>query len=251
MLKIIHISDTHGFHRNVKVPFGDVLVHSGDISNRGEKFMVEDFIDWFVSQPHRYKVFIAGNHDICFDENHPLNINHLEKKILGENFYAMKPSWLLGLLENLPENVFYLEDSGCEIEGVKFWGSPWTPWFYGEYWVFNKHRYKDIREKWDLIPQGTDVVITHGPVQYKCDYVPQSQNFVGCSELDYVLQDIKPILHLSGHIHEGYGWAYNGNTEFFNGSILDVNYKISNDAWVIDIFKDTKEIKVHNNTLTQ
>ena len=56
-MNIVHISDTHGFHRKVKVPFGQVLIHSGDISNRGEKYQVEDFIDWFVNQPHKYKIF--------------------------------------------------------------------------------------------------------------------------------------------------------------------------------------------------
>jgi len=65
MMNIVHISDTHGFHRKVNVPFGDVLIHSGDISNRGEKHQVEDFIDWLVNQPHKYKIFIAGNHDIA------------------------------------------------------------------------------------------------------------------------------------------------------------------------------------------
>lgn len=250
MMKIVHISDTHGFHNKIKVPYGDVLIHSGDISNRGEKYMVEDFIEWFVNQPHPYKIFIAGNHDICFDENHSINQSYIQKEMWGDDYLKLKPDWLLSLLENLPDNVFYLEDSGCEINGVKFWGSPWTPWFYGEFWVFNKQRYGDIRKVWNLIPNDTNVVITHGPVQYKCDYVPRSQQFVGCEELDYVLQQVKPIIHLSGHIHEGYGWGYNGDTEFFNGSILNENYEVMNDPWVIDLCIDTKQVKVHNNTLT-
>ena len=149
MMNIVHISDTHGFHRKVKVPFGDVLIHSGDISNRGERYQVEDFIDWLVNQPHKYKIFIAGNHDICFDEHHPLNENKLEKHLMGEHYYPSKPAWLNNLLDNLPDNVFYLENDGCEIEDVKFWGSPVTPWFYGENWVFNKHRGHEIKQVWE------------------------------------------------------------------------------------------------------
>jgi hypothetical protein len=246
MLTLVHISDTHGFHRKLKVPFGDVLIHSGDLSNRGEKYQVEDFVDWLVNQPHRYKIFIAGNHDICFDEYHPLNERKLEKHLLGEHYYPMKPLWLLNLLEDLPDNVFYLENDGCEIEGVKFWGSPVTPWFYGEYWVFNKQRH-EIQTTWEKIPHETDVVITHGPVHYKCDYVPKDQFFAGCQELDFKLQEIKPLIHMSGHIHEGYGWAYNGNTEFFNGSVLDGNYSMKNDPWVIELNKHFREVNVLNN----
>ena len=250
MLNIVHISDTHGFHRKVKVPFGDVLIHSGDISNRGEKYQVEDFIDWFVNQPHRYKIFIVGNHDICFDEHHPLNVNHLEKHLMGENYYPHKRPWLTNLLDNLPDNVFYLENSGCEIEGVKFWGSPITPWFGGEYWVFNKHRGHDIKQVWEQIPMGTDVVITHGPVMYKCDYIPHQQFFAGCEDLERRIQEVKPMLHLSGHIHEGYSWAYNGSTEFFNGSVLDGNYEMKNDPWEIELNIHFREVKVLNNITT-
>jgi 3',5'-cyclic AMP phosphodiesterase CpdA len=178
MMNIVHISDTHGFHRKVKVPFGDVLIHSGDISNRGERYQVEDFIDWLVNQPHKYKIFIAGNHDICFDEHHPLNENKLEKHLMGKHYSPSKPAWLNNLLDNLPDNVFYLENDGCEIEGVKFWGSPVTPWFGGDFWVFNKHRGHDIKQVWEQIPMDTHVVITHGPVMYKCDYIPTNSSLL-------------------------------------------------------------------------
>jgi Icc-related predicted phosphoesterase len=154
------------------------------------------------------------------------------------------------LLYNLPDNVFYLENNGCEIEGVKFWGSPVTPWFGGEYWVFNKHRGHDIKQVWEQIPLGTHVVITHGPVMYKCDYIPHQQYFAGCEDLERKVQEVKPILHLSGHIHEGYSWAYNGNTEFFNGSVLDGNYEMKNDPWEIELNVDFKEVKVLNNIST-
>jgi hypothetical protein len=247
MLNIVHISDTHGLHRNIIVPDGDVLVHSGDISNVGERSGVEDFVKWFVGQPHRYKIFIAGNHDICFDEKHPLNENKLEKALMGVNYFPIKKGWLMDLLSDLPDNVFYLENSGCEIEGVKFWGSPITPWFYGEHWVFNKHRGNEIMEEWNKIPMGTHVVITHGPVMYKCDYIPHQRHFAGCEDLYKRIAEVKPMLHLSGHIHEGYGWAYNADTEFFNGSVLDGGYHVTNEPWRINLDVDFKEVNVLNN----
>jgi Icc-related predicted phosphoesterase len=153
-------------------------------------------------------------------------------------------------LDNLPNNVFYLENDGCEIEGVKFWGSPVTPWFGGDFWVFNKQRGHDIKQVWEQIPMDTHVVITHGPVMYKCDYIPNQQFFAGCEDLERKVQEVKPILHLSGHIHEGHSWAYNGNTEFFNGSVLDGNYEMKNDPWEIELNVHFKEVKVLNNIST-
>ena len=47
--RITHISDTHNKHKqlNGKLPGGDILIHSGDISSLGRKHEVEGFIDWF------------------------------------------------------------------------------------------------------------------------------------------------------------------------------------------------------------
>ena len=47
------------------------------------------------------------------------------------------------------------------MEGVKVYGSPWQPWFGG--WAFNLERGPDIAAKWALIPDDTDVLLTHGP----------------------------------------------------------------------------------------
>ncbi|MCK4490026.1 MAG: hypothetical protein KAU23_07180 [Anaerolineales bacterium] len=47
------------------------------------------------------------------------------------------------------------------IDGTKFYGSPWQPWFYD--WAFNLQRGPEIRSKWELIPEGIDILITHGP----------------------------------------------------------------------------------------
>lgn len=34
-MRIVHISDTHGHHSQLRLPQGDVLVHSGDFSDYG------------------------------------------------------------------------------------------------------------------------------------------------------------------------------------------------------------------------
>ncbi|MBC7863141.1 MAG: metallophosphoesterase, partial [Bacteroidia bacterium] len=114
-MKITLISDTHTKHASLKLPGGDLLIHSGDVSSRGKGDEIKNFLDWFSKQNYTHKVFIAGNHDFYFEQVHE------------------------GIIKNaIPENVIYLNDSCCEIEGVKIWGSPVQPWFYD--WAFNRSR---------------------------------------------------------------------------------------------------------------
>jgi predicted phosphodiesterase len=234
MPKIVAISDSHGMHRSLDpLPDGDILIHAGDISNVGGQVDVTDFISWFSHQPHSHKIFISGNHDRSFDP-----------KFNNESFFTtLKPTWLQALLMSLPKNVHYLENSEVEIEGIRFWGSPWTPWFHGTYWGFNKQRGADIKEVWNQIPHGIDVLITHGPAAHMLDYVPRSDEYVGCADLRYKIQEIKPLLHISGHIHEGYGCEYDGETIYLNASSVNFNYIIKNKPWEIEINKN-REIKV-------
>jgi hypothetical protein len=67
----------------------------------------------------------------------------------------------LKLLAEYP-TVIYLNDSGVEIDGLKFWGSPVQPYFHN--WAFNRIG-DDICKHWELIPLDTDILITHGPVK--------------------------------------------------------------------------------------
>jgi hypothetical protein len=53
------------------------------------------------------------------------------------------------------------QDSKINIEGIRIWGSPWQPNYHE--WAFMLERGEVIKKKWDLIPEGTDVLITHGP----------------------------------------------------------------------------------------
>lgn len=190
-MRIVLISDTHGKHKKVDVPPGDVLIHCGDVcAGRGNSWDFRNFIKWFGAQPHKRKILIAGNHDRClmFD----MDLCHAE-------------------LKKYPD-VTYLEDTGIEIEGVKFWGSPWTPQF-GD-WYFMVTRGEQAKSKWDLIPDDTDVLITHGPPFGVLDLVHPHPKYnvgmnAGCEELlDAVYRRVEPIIHAFGHIHGSYGKMY-------------------------------------------
>ena len=208
-MKIVAFSDTHAHHREVTLPDGDVLVFGGDLMTCGRKMNeVIGFADWFMKQPHEYKILIAGNHDRLFES---------QQRLCLDEFLTRE--------SNPPGREFhYLRDSGCEIEGIKFWGSPYQPWFYD--WAFNVHRGPAIKKYWDKIPEGTDVLITHGPPKgYGDQTIGWGGDRVGCEELSIAVQVIRPRVHIFGHIHNGYGVYETPNTNFHNVSICNEEYE--------------------------
>jgi len=208
-VKIVCISDTHQFHRRVEVPDGDVLIHAGDFSNHGQPNAIRDFNSWMAALPHKHKIVIAGNHDFLF-QNHP----DQARLILSD--------------------VTYLEDSGIEIEGVKFWGSPWSAEF-GD-WAFMGNEAR-LAEQWAKIPNDTQVLITHGPPLDIMDLVQRGER-VGSKSLSSRLTELKDLkLHVFGHIHESYGiWQHPENGHIFvNASTCDVHYSPINPPIVVEL----------------
>jgi hypothetical protein len=104
-LRFVCISDTHNKHEETILPEGDVLIHAGDFSNRGQEDEIVAFNEFLKSeklQNFKHKIFISGNHELSF------------------------PSKGKEEIERLFAGSTYLEDSGIEIEGIKIWGTPWT-----------------------------------------------------------------------------------------------------------------------------
>lgn len=202
-VKIVCISDTHLIHESgsklypmPKIPDGDILIHAGDATFVGDEYEIDRFVRWFKELPHQHKVFVAGNHDRDF-QDHP------------ERARAQ-----------LPPGVQYLQDSGCEIMGLKFYGAPWQPEF--QDWAFNLKRGAALRSKWSGIPNGIDVLVTHGPPHGVLDTTYDGEH-VGCEELhSVVFHRVEPRLHVFGHIHHCGGRMKRiGKTIFVNAAILN------------------------------
>ena len=137
-MKLVCTSDTHGFHHRLKLPPGDVLIHAGDFCSRGDEWEAKNFAVWLHDQNYKHKIVISGNHDRIMEKDPQF----------GELLFG-------GV-------AHYLLDSSVVIDGIKFYGSPWQPAFNN--WAFNIPRDSDeIAAKWNLIPDDTDVLITHGP----------------------------------------------------------------------------------------
>ena len=211
-MTFVAISDTHNIHTPMQLPDGDVLIHAGDVTGKGTEAQVQHFLAWFSAQPHRHKIFIAGNHDFYFELAQP------------ERIAAM-----------IPDNVIYLNDSGVTIEGIKIWGSPVQPWFFD--WAFNRKRGTDIKKHWDLIPDDTDILITHGPAHKRLDRVIRGNEAVGCVDLLKAIERVAPKFFICGHIHEAYGVIEEEKTTFINASVLNENYKMTNQPIVFEMRK--------------
>ena len=206
MLRIVITSDTHGFHNFVDIPNGDVLVHGGDFTLNGDLEEVKKFNDFLKSLPHKYKIVIAGNHDFCMET---------------QNFKARQ----------LLTECVYLQDSAVDIEGLLFYGSPWQPEFMD--FAFNLPRGDALKAYWERIPSETDVLITHGPPFGHGDRLFNGEA-VGCNDLLKAVKRVQPVLHVFGHIHEGYGQFNENSTAFINSSNCDLYFRPVNPPIVYD-----------------
>jgi len=215
MPRIVCLSDTHNFHEQIAVPDGDILIHSGDATVNGTIPEVMEFNSWFFSIPHRHKVFVAGNHDWLFMMDNPL-----ARRLMNPN-------------------ITYLQDSSIVIEGIKIYGSPWQPRFFD--WAFNLNRGPEMAEKWKLIPEDIDILITHGPPNGILDLVPRKgwDENTGCEELRKRVEEIAKLgklkLHIFGPIHCGYGILDEYGVRFVNASNCDESYQPSQPPIVIDL----------------
>lgn len=208
-MKIVLISDTHEKHNKFNIPDGDILIHAGDFTMLGEVPHILDFNEWLGYLPHRHKVVIAGNHDLLFEHD------------------ARKA-------ESLLTNCTYLRDSLAVIDGLRIYGSPWTPTF-GNGWVFNADPRK-MRVMLSGVPDKVDILVTHGSAFGTLDTTQMEQRSVGSTVLWDVIHRVKPKIHVFGHIHEEYGMqTYDNGTVAYNASLLDLTYQPVNKPWVVEI----------------
>jgi predicted phosphohydrolase len=223
-MKLSIISDTHNKHNQLVLPGGDVILHAGDMSSRGYDHEIDNFCKWFDKLPFSEKIFISGNHDFGFQDK-PKEISEIVKSY---------------------ENINYLQDDMYLIgddysKSIKIWGTPWQPWFYN--WAFNAHRGEDIKQHWDIIPNDIDILITHGPPFGVLDKVIGRSENLGCEELIKKIKEIKPKIHVFGHIHSGHGYYFDGNTHYFNASVLNEEYNLDYGVFNIDWDPITNEVK--------
>jgi Icc-related predicted phosphoesterase len=201
------ISDLHGFYPEIEG--GDLLIVAGDLTARDTVEEHLEFARWLHRQAYRYTIVVPGNHDGIF--NDPLN-----RWGPNLNVYKGGPTGPVGD----PVNHSVLIDQGITIEGLKIWGSPWTLPFCDWHFMLPED---ELKKKYDLIPDGMDILITHGPPGGVLDCNARG-NRCGSVELRKAIQRIKPKYAVFGHIHESYGQYIGEHTTYINCAHCDEYY---------------------------
>lgn len=208
-MRIVCISDTHGRHKKLNVPDGDVLICAGDITPSGELPHALSFDRWVGKFNHKHKLLIAGNHDWCFQNQ-------------------FRDATIKSL-----ENLTYLEDSEYVADDIKFYGSPWQPRFCD--WAFNLDRGEPLRQKWELIPDDVNVLITHCGPSMVLDMTANGDR-TGCEDLWFRINNLRELkLNVFGHIHEDYGHKVINGVHYVNASNCTEMYALENDPIVVDL----------------
>lgn len=197
-MKITFFSDTHTKHEKVQFSGSDVLIFCGDLTGRGELTEVKKFSKFVSNLNYQYKIVIAGNHDFSFDDN---------RKAEAEEIF-------------LKDGIIYLNDSGIEINGIKFWGSPVQPCFHD--WAFNRNRSEENRSTLEINSRR------HAGINY-------TRTTIGCADLLNTIKRIKPKNHAFGHIHESYGTIKIDETLYVNACSLNEYYEYSNPEIDVEI----------------
>lgn len=208
-MRIFCFSDTHRRVERLDVGVVDVIVCAGDFCNSGSLGDIATFNRWFSKLPCQHKIVVAGNHDVCLETN---------------------PSLAKSLLD---KNIIYLQDQEAVIQGVKFYGSPWQLPFMN--WAFNLPE-EELAEKFSRMPDDVDILITHSPPHGILDGIPTQAGLGSRSLLKKVYQ-IKPMVHIFGHIHDSYGKFQDKkhNITFLNVSLLNEEYQFVNKPVVFEI----------------
>lgn len=207
------ISDLHGHYP--KLEGGDLLIIAGDLTARDIEEEYGNFLIWCIGRIQKqYKklIFIPGNHDNYIYDTY-------------KNGCIFNPKF---------PQISMLCDSGTEFEGLKIWGSPWTLAFYGinpKCKAFTCDTDEELAEKWKLIPNDIDILITHCPPYGILDKVEritldEDHGHVGSPSLRNVLHRVKPKLWVFGHIHSCGGRSIDlCTTTLVNASQMNERYE--------------------------
>ena len=234
-LRIVAISDVHNRHSKIVIPECDLLIDAGDWSFQGKISEVENYAEWLNKQTQcKEIVTIPGNHEKFFEQ--------------------MLPDSLKWFTDKCPR-AHLLIDQGVTLLGAKIWGSPVQPEFCD--WAWNRavsdkpevrrvgymkeKMFLPIKPHWDMIPDDTQILITHGPPQGILDQTTFANGDLrpeplGCPMLMARIKELKNLdLHFFGHIHHPGGQqVHKDGVSFFNASVCDEMYCPTNPITVVE-----------------
>lgn len=187
-MRIVCVSDTH--NQRPDLPDGDILIHAGDMTIRGYRIEVYRQLGWLEMNRSRYReiIVVPGNHDLYFEEHAAAAQADCDAA-----------------------DIRLLHNSMLDIDGIRFYGSAHTPMYHS--WGFMLEE-PQIAEAWSAIPEGVNVLITHGPPEGVLD--TSYRGSIGCPHLRQAVERVRPRAHIFGHAHEGRGVLERDGTLYVN-----------------------------------
>lgn len=256
-ISIVHISDTHNLHHTIDLPSGDILIHTGDFTNDGLLTEFESFNQWLGDIKHKFQeIFVIyGNHEW----------SHQEKEGSETNLRLMRRNDKK-YLQSLVSNGTLLHNESVMFKGLNIWGSAWNPMhatscpvdLHPEERDSIRHadgteealRYENAFRKLGLpthtqdgnrieefscIPEGVDILLTHGPPAGIFDFSKHPRHarksrWGGSEFLRAKIEQIKPKVHLFGHLHEQRGFWLKHGGEYIGGVEYAFHDGVRNDV---------------------
>lgn len=217
--RVVCISDTHNEHDSLPLPWGHVLVHTGDIlTESGERHilnkdtghpkakpfgltLVDKFVKWFAATPHPHKAFIGGNHDWVLQAMGAVEVRKVVDK------YAQ------------PGKLAYLEHQEAVLGPLKLFGSP------NAHWGGHNDAFMCYQPDWSQITSKTHIVLTHMPPLLPADTPGVVQET--SHGLVPAIKRSGALLSVSGHCHWAHGifFSPNGGPPYVVASICGADWK--------------------------
>eukprot|EP01065_Artemidia_motanka_P029458 TRINITY_DN35568_c0_g1_i1.p1 TRINITY_DN35568_c0_g1~~TRINITY_DN35568_c0_g1_i1.p1 ORF type:complete len:592 (+),score=109.86 TRINITY_DN35568_c0_g1_i1:58-1833(+) len=194
-VRVVCISDTHNEHDTLRLPEGDVLVHSGDcLTESGHRYVTRSrsreilqvheqgielfrrFATWFGAQPFNYKVLVAGNHDLVLQG---LGQDRVQEILDRTNRHG---------------TVVYLEHREARVGPLRVFGSPFSNW------GSHNDAFRSRDPSFEDVPGGIHILVTHAPCM-----LPDRKGAVRTSHPNIAscMHRTGALLHVCGHCH----WA--------------------------------------------
>ncbi len=211
-MRVAAISDTHG-RRDWSVPRCDVFVHAGDLTGDGSLWETALFakrLEKEMDSPDgpQHAIIVPGNHDECFE-------------------HFLEPALTL-----FGPKVHVLLDQSFVLDGVCFYGSPWTPPFMQWSFMAGENQLASLYEN---MPPAVDVLVTHGPPRGILDPGWKTPH-AGSSSLARAVKKRRVRHHVFGHLHAAGGHMMRqGETIFYNVAACDEQHRIVNQARVFEV----------------
>ncbi|TEA14368.1 Metallophosphoesterase domain-containing protein 1 [Colletotrichum sidae] len=216
VVRFLVLSDTHdnAYPDPYAIPPADVVLHCGDLTNMGGMSNYENAIHCLSEFDAELKLVIPGNHDIALDPSRK-QFKNQDEHVDEEYFHGFRNA--LDMFKGYEKHTgIRLLAEGTHhftLRDGRFFSVYASPYIPGDRRMAFRYEYEEDRfnpgtKKGNPIPEGVDIVMTHGPPLvphrgYDLDVYDSGHH--GCVKLWNAVQRTRPLLHCFGHVHDAYG----------------------------------------------